>query len=816
MIQKGVVSLQVMLVAIVMTMAITGIGLLFYNSIQYQSLASENNKQSVTTFLVKQADHLINSSISRITDATMKLQTKKRFRDALANKRVNTLLRLLDNEFNQYLFTTSDIDLQRIYVFDKDLNLLAKSSKGMQHRSDNQVMCSRVVELAKIRAGNNRLKTLSIFCDDNEIAHLAIMNTVGGFKAQGYLLYIVNPASLLRSLGERMGMATQILNPNGSVAYATPDWEDVAQRDQSSYLNIYHEIKNDNRKPVLYINVLQDLEEFNASINSTEKSSLNTALLIFCIALTLSFVLLNAVVRALKSLKAGARSLSKGEFTSVEKTRIAEFNVLIDAFNGMATDISSLIDKLHCARRESEQANESKSVFLANMSHEIRTPMNAVLGYTQILLRDAELPQQYRRPLESVEKAGNHLLALINDILDLSKIEAGAIELHPEDFSIRELIDGMSEMFEFRCKQNGLDWNLDNQLTDEGMVHGDQNKLRQVLVNFLSNAVKFTNHGGITLAVKQNFDVYDFAVSDTGMGISSADMMNVVKPFQQAEAGIKKGGTGLGLAISKRQLEIMGSELHILSQPGRGSTFSFSIALPPAKNSVVNRRSEREDGSRLLQLGQSVDALVIDDVEDNRVVLGQLLRSSGVDVRIGNNGKEAIRLVNEQKPNIVFMDIRMPVMGGTEAMEIIKKEYPDVICVAVTSSVLYHERAGYLEKGFDDLIGKPFRFEKVLDTIQQLLGVSFTSVEVNTEESDHSTAEESTMIDISTISLPQDLYSKLMEAAEINAITDMEVILKELRKLNSETRYLADLLEKHISNYETENIVNLLEEVRCA
>jgi signal transduction histidine kinase/CheY-like chemotaxis protein len=814
--QKQVVSLQFVLVAIVLTMAISGIGLLIFNSLQYQDLVHKNKQNSVTNYLKNQSKHLIESSIREITDVTMKLQSKTRFRNALHSQSTSILTRILDNEFNQYVFTTGGIGLQRIYVLDKDMNLVAKSRKGAVHKSDDHVLCERVLDKANIRVGSERLKTLHMLCDDNELAHLAILNTVGSFKPQGYLLYIVDPASVLSSLGSRLGMATQILNPNGSVAHATADWESEAYQDQSNKLNVYHAIKNDNRKPVLFINVLHDLKDFNASLKETEKSSLYTATFIFCLALALSFVLLNAVMKALRAIREGANSLSNGNFLTVDRTRFFEFNVLIDAFNGMATDISALIKKLNVAKQNSDQANQSKSVFLANMSHEIRTPMNAVLGYTQILLRDRELPQEYRRPLESVEKAGNHLLALINDILDLSKIEAGAIELHPEDFSVHELVEGLSEMFEFRCKQNGLDWKINNEITGDGLVYGDHNKLRQVLMNFLSNAVKFTIEGGVTLSVREREEFYDFKITDTGMGISSADMMNVLKPFQQAEAGIKKGGTGLGLAISKRQLEIMGSELHMLSNPGQGSTFSFSICLPPAHNAVRSRRSENNISQRVLQQGKLVDALVVDDVEDNRQVLGQLLKSSGVMVRTAVNGEEALRQVHAQAPDIVFMDIRMPVMSGTEAMEKIKREFPDVVCVAVTSSVFYHERAGYMEKGFDDLIGKPFRFEKIIECMEAFLDVTFVESVPETIEVNQQSMEKPAINDIRDICVPKNLYSMLKEAVEVNAITDMELVVEELKKLNDETRYLAALLEKHINNYATDDIANILEEVRCA
>lgn len=318
------------------------------------------------------------SSIRDITDVSMKLQSKRHFRNALKEKNRTRLTRIVDNEFNQHIFTTGDIELQRIYVLDKDLNVLVKSSKGMTHSSDNGIMCERIIGKAEIRVASNRLKTLSMLCDDEDVAHLAILNVVGCFKSQGYLLYIVNPASLLSSLGDRMGMSAQILNPNGSVAYSTADWEESAHNDQSNYLNVYHAVNNDNRQPVLFINILHDLKEFNASLNKTKKSSLITATLIFSIALALSFLLLNAVIRALKSIKQGAKSFSKGKFETVTKTHISEFNILIDAFNGMASDISALIKKLNQAKQNSEQASYShiyaidiQSVMLADKIYKL-------------------------------------------------------------------------------------------------------------------------------------------------------------------------------------------------------------------------------------------------------------------------------------------------------------------------------------------------------------------------------------------------------------------------------------------------------------
>lgn len=804
------------MVAIVLMMAISGIGLLVYNSVQYQKLIHENQKNTASQYLQNQVTNLFDSSKRQIINVAMALQSRKQLREALHNRNTSELIRTLDNQFGQYLFSTGGISLNRIYVFDENLNLIAKSSKGMIRGDDTRIICNKVVELAKARSGSDRLKSSSHLCGYEQAGHLGILVSVGGFKVSGYLLYVVDAASILNDLGAHLGMATQVRNPDGSIAHATPDWEAMAQGLKENNLHVSHTVINKQGTPVLFIDVIQNLQQLNAALNSTQRSSIYSVLLIFGIALAISFVLMNAVLKALRAIKESVNSLREGDCKTVPKARFSEFNALIDAFNSMATDISALIQKLNRAKHDSEQANRAKSVFLANMSHEIRTPMNAVLGYTQILLRDGELPPQYRRPIESVERAGNHLLALINDILDLSKIEAGVVELHSVDFNIRELISGMDDMFKFRCKQSGLVWKLDNRLQGSGLVHADQNKLRQILVNFLGNAVKFTEHGSVTLHVSNQGDNYHFEVRDTGMGISSSDMLNVLKPFHQAEAGIKKGGTGLGLAISKRQLEIMGSELIIDSEIGRGSSFSFTIHLPPANMEIEVSREVRRNTQLLLQPGFSVNALVVDDVDDNREVLCHLLEKTGVNVRSATNGKDAVQKVNDQVPDIVFMDIRMPFMNGTEAMRHIKNRYPKVACIAVTSSVLHHERSRYLSQGFDDLVGKPFRFEQIISCVEKYLPVTFDSdIEGKKSSSIENRGDEVTER-IKDISVPKSLYEKLIEAAEINAMMDMKQAVEELKKLNNETRYLASLLEKHIANYETADIVHLLNGVRSA
>jgi PAS domain S-box-containing protein len=484
-------------------------------------------------------------------------------------------------------------------------------------------------------------------------------------------------------------------------------------------------------------------------------------------------------------------------------------------FVGIVRDITArkaAEQSLRLAKDQAEGASRAKSLFLANMSHEIRTPMNAVLGYTQLIESDPDLPSRYRRPLKAIRVAGNHLIGLIDDILDLSKIEAGAMELSLRDFDLGDLIDDISEMLRMRCEQKGLAWRAEVRI-GERAVRGDDRKLRQVLINLVGNAAKFTDRGQVMLTVEQDGQRYAFSVADTGPGIDTAARERIFEPFQQAEEGSAKGGTGLGLAITKRQIELMGGTLTLDSTLGEGSRFGFALELAPAEG-ALGATSGQVPRRLCLAPGQQVRALVVDDVEDNREVLSGLLERAGVEVTRASNGVEALERIAERRPDICFMDVRMPVMDGLSAVRQIRERWSTepMVCVAITASGLLRHRSYYLDAGFDDFIGKPFLFETVCDCMTRHLGVALERAPA--AEAPQALASKAP--DLEQLRLAPDLRARLLAAANLNALTEIEALIAELRRLDQGAQALADRLQALLARYDTDGIAALVGQVTTA
>ena len=390
---------------------------------------------------------------------------------------------------------------------------------------------------------------------------------------------------------------------------------------------------------------------------------------------------------------------------------------------------------LAAAKESAEAANRAKSVFLANMSHELRTPLNAILGFSELMVHDAGLTADQQENLAIINRSGEHLLSLINDVLDMAKIDAGRLTLQEHDFDLQRLLVELVEMLRARAEAKGLILIYTEWPGVPQFVHGDESKVRQVLLNLLGNAVKFTTGGSVELSVMQAGDCLRFAVQDTGPGITPDDLAAIFEPFVQAAGGrTRPEGTGLGLAISRQLARLMGGELTAASAgPGQGSRFEFTLPLAlPAGAMAGERQPTANPRASGVAPGQpAYRLLVVDDNAASRKLLADLLTGLGFTVRTAQDGQETLDLWSAWQPHLIFMDMRMPVMDGREATRRIKAtgQGQRTVIVAVSAGVLDEERAAVLADGCDDFVLKPFREEEIVACLVRWLGVRMVYVD---------------------------------------------------------------------------------------
>jgi PAS domain S-box-containing protein len=378
-------------------------------------------------------------------------------------------------------------------------------------------------------------------------------------------------------------------------------------------------------------------------------------------------------------------------------------------------------DRLKLAIKEAKAANHSKSVFLANMSHELRTPLNAILGFAGLLNKSSHINGQEKENLKTIQSSGKHLLSLINEILELSKIEAGKIEISEKDFDLYKSIEDIRQMFISRFDEKDLDFEVTIRKDVPRYIHCDEQRLRQVIINLLANALKFTDRGKVCVVVNRKEDKLFICVSDSGIGIKPEYQEIVFKPFEQITENKKsKNGTGLGLAITKELVGIMGGDITLQSTYMEGSIFSFTISYKQASKKIVNAKTTKEI---IFKGSKSKIILVVDDIEENRKLLMQILLNFHYQVLEATNGQEALEVLKKTKVDLVFMDMAMPILNGMDATKKVRQELKllSLPIVMVSANVFQEDRAQALAIGANDFLAKPIEDEKLIDVLQKYL-----------------------------------------------------------------------------------------------
>ena len=467
---------------------------------------------------------------------------------------------------------------------------------------------------------------------------------------------------------------------------------------------------------------------------------------------------------------------------------------------------------------KAEAANRAKSTFLSTMSHEIRTPMNAILGYAQLMLRDPGLGTDAKANLKIIGRSGEHLLALINDVLDMSKIEAGRTELNPATFNLSRLLNDLSAMFRLRAEAKALRFEMSVDGESVPYVVADEGRMRQVLINLLGNAVKFTRLGRIklhvTLEQRKGPQLWLSAcVEDTGPGISDEEQRKLFEPFSQTSRGVhSQEGTGLGLAISRKYARLMGGDVTVTSTPGSGSVFRFEIPIRPGDAGVAVKRSATRRVIAIRAGQGAPKILVVDDHTENRDWLMKLLTSIGFSVRGAPDGEAAIRRWEEWNPRLILMDVHMPVMDGLEATRRIRADPrgKETVIVVLTASAMDDERRAVFESGANDFLTKPCREDELLEKMRAPLNIAYDYEEMSGSEG-QPLAEATALSAEQLGQLPRQLIEELRNATLYGNKKRLDQLILEVRE--TEAARFAQALQALADKYEYDALTHLLEEL---
>ncbi|MEG4968382.1 ATP-binding protein [Microcoleus sp. B6-A1] len=618
--------------------------------------------------------------------------------------------------------------------------------------------------------------------------------------------------------------------------------------------------------------------DFTKEIDANTRTAVLLCFAALGVAVGIGILTSQWVTNPILSLNTAAKNIAKGEWDkTVESERADELGELAKSFNSMAQQLQQSFETLEqrvqertaelaIAKDKAEVANQAKSTFLANMSHELRSPLNAILGFSQLMTRSQTLSPEHQENISIIRSSGEHLLTLINNVLDLSKIESGRTTLNPHKIDLYRLLNDLEDMFQLKADDKHLQLVFDRSPDVPQYIETDELKLRQILINLLNNSLKFTHEGGVAVRVSKeslgrnqqaeggniehsevspntelsainglkisqfsqsnnqiiatpNDDsastssfFLHFEVEDTGPGIATKELDDLFEPFVQTKTGKdSQEGTGLGLPISRKFVELMGGKMSVCSTVGKGSNFKFDIQVIAVNAADIESPKPSRNVIALEPNQPTYRILIVDDKPLNRQLLIKILSPLGFELKEATNGQEAIEIWESWEPHLIWMDMRMPVMDGYEATQYIKSTIKGqaTAIIALTASVLEEERAVILSAGCDAFMRKPFREADIFDAMHKHIGVRY--IYEDPAQSDLSAIKEGdrAMSAADFVKLPDSLVADL-KLAILNA--DMDLIDTLSEQIRLKDAVTAGAIANCIENFEYDKVLNLISE----